>query len=64
MKVPEVHFSGDHKSIAQWRRKKSIEKTAKFRMDMLEEEGELSPEDLKILEEIQREKEGKTNEPD
>jgi tRNA (guanine37-N1)-methyltransferase len=64
MKVPEVLFSGDHKSIAQWRRKKSIEKTAKFRMDMLEEEGELSPEDLKILEEIQREKEGKTNEPD
>jgi len=64
MKVPEVLFSGDHKSIAQWRRKKSLEKTAKFRMDMLEEEGGLSPEDLKILEEIQREKEGKTNEPD
>lgn len=64
MKVPEVLFSGDHKSIAQWRRKKSLEKTAKFRMDMLEEEGQLSPEDLKILEEIQKEKEGKTNEPD
>ena len=64
MKVPEVLFSGDHKSIARWRRKKSLEKTAKFRMDMLEEEEELSPEDLKILEEIQREKEGKTNEPD
>jgi len=64
MKVPEVLFSGDHKSIARWRRKKSLEKTAKFRMDMLEEEEKLSPEDLKILEEIQREKEGKTNEPD
>jgi len=64
MTVPEVLFSGDHKSIARWRRKKSLEKTAKFRMDMLEEEGKLSPEDLKILEEIQREKEGKTNEPD
>jgi len=64
MKVPEILFSGDHKSIARWRRKKSLEKTAKFRMDMLEEEGKLSPEDLKVLEEIQREKEGKTNEPD
>ena len=64
MKVPEVLFSGDHNSIARWRRKKSLEKTAKFRMDLLEAEGELSPEDLKILEEIQREKEGKSNEPD
>jgi tRNA (guanine37-N1)-methyltransferase len=64
MKVPDVLFSGDHESIAQWRRQKSLEKTAKFRMDLLEEEGELSSEDLQILEEIQREKEGKTNEPD
>jgi tRNA (guanine37-N1)-methyltransferase len=64
MKGPEVLFSGDHESIARWRRKKSLEKTAKFRMDLLEEEGELSPEDLEILEEIQKEKKGKTNEPD
>jgi tRNA (guanine37-N1)-methyltransferase len=64
MRVPEVLFSGDHKNIAQWRRKKSLEKTAEFRMDLLKEEGKLSPEDLRILDEIQREKEGKTNEPD
>jgi tRNA (guanine37-N1)-methyltransferase len=64
MKVPEVLFSGDHKNIAQWQRKKSLEKTAKYRIDLLEKEGKLSPEDLKILEEIQREKEGKTDEPD
>lgn len=64
MRVPEVLFSGDHKNIAQWRRNKSLEKTAKFRMDLLKEEGKLSPEDLRILDEIQREKEGKTNEPD
>jgi tRNA (guanine37-N1)-methyltransferase len=64
MKVPEVLFSGDHKNIAQWRRKKSLEKTAKYRIDLLERERKLSPEDLKILEEIQREKEGKTDEPD
>ena len=63
MKVPEVLFSGDHESIARWRRKKSLEKTAKFRLDLLEEEG-LSSDDLRILEEIQREKEGKSNEPD
>ncbi len=64
MRVPEVLFSGDHKNIAQWRRKKSLEKTAEFRMDLLKEEGKLSPEDLRILDEIQREKEGKTDEPD
>ncbi len=64
MKVPDVLFSGDHKSIAHWRRKKSLEKTAKFRMDLLENKSGLSPEDLEILEEILREKEGKSNEPD
>jgi tRNA (guanine37-N1)-methyltransferase len=64
LKVPDVLFSGDHKSIAYWRRKKSLEKTAKFRMDLLEKAGELSSQDLEILEEIIREKEGKSNEPD
>ena len=37
---------------------------AEVRMDLLEEEGILSSEDLQILEEIHREKEGQTNEPD
>jgi tRNA (guanine37-N1)-methyltransferase len=64
MKVPDILFSGDHKSIARWRRKKALEKTAKFRMDLLEEKGDLSPEDLDILDEIHRQKEGKENEPD
>ena len=64
MKVPDVLFSGDHKSIARWRRKKSLEKTATFRMDLLEGEKDLSAEDLEILEEIQKEKKGKSNEPD
>lgn len=63
MKVPEVLFSGNHRKIALWRRKRSLEKTAKFRMDLLEEKN-LSPEDLKILDEIHQEKEGKTDEPD
>jgi tRNA (guanine37-N1)-methyltransferase len=64
MKVPEVLFSGDHQSIALWRRKKSLEKTAKFRMDLLEKEENLSSQDLEVVEEIQSKKEGKSNEPD
>lgn len=64
MKVPEVLFSGDHKRISQWRWKKSLEKTAEFRMDFLEQEGTLTPEDRKFVEEIKRKKEGKRDEPD
>ena len=55
MKVPSVLFSGDHKKIADWRRKKSIEKTWLRRPDMLEGR-ELSSEDKRILKEIQRER--------
>ncbi len=64
LKVPDVLFSGDHTRIARWRRRKSLEKTAKFRMDLLEKKGQLSPEDMDILGEILREEEGKSNEPD
>lgn len=35
MKVPEVLLSGDHKKIAQWRKEKSLEKTKKYRPDLL-----------------------------
>ncbi len=63
MQVPEVLFSGDHEKIARWRRKKSFEKTTQFRMDLLEERN-LSPADLKMLDEIHRKKEGKTDESD
>lgn len=58
MRVPGVLFSGDHQKIAQWRRKKSIEKTWLRRPDMLERQ-DLSLEDGKILEEIQRERKGR-----
>jgi tRNA (guanine37-N1)-methyltransferase len=64
LKAPDVLFSGDHKRIALWKRKKSLEKTAKFRMDLLDKEGKLSPEDLEILKEILRDKEGKSDELD
>jgi len=58
MRVPGVLFSGDHEKIAHWRRKRSIEKTWLRRQDMLERR-ELSLEDKKILEEIQRERKGR-----
>ena len=34
-KVPEVLLSGDHKKIEQWRKQKSLEKTKKFRPDLI-----------------------------
>jgi tRNA (guanine37-N1)-methyltransferase len=34
MKVPEVLFSGDHKRIEAWRRKKALEKTWAIRPDL------------------------------
>ncbi len=36
MKVPEVLFSGDHKKIQDWRKKKSLEKTKSKRPDLLD----------------------------
>lgn len=36
MDVPEVLRSGNHKAIAEWRRKSAIERTAKLRPDLLE----------------------------
>jgi len=62
-KVPDVLFSGDHKKIAYWRRKKSLEKTWLLRPEMLKEI-KLSPEDKKILKEIKSEWKGKKNEFD
>ena len=63
MKVPEVLFSGNHKRIERWRKRKSIEKTWFLRPELLRER-KLNPEDKKILEEIQTEKKGKKDEPD
>lgn len=58
MRVPDVLFSGDHKKIARWRRRKSIEKTWLRRPDMLKKR-KLSPEDRRILGEIQSERKEK-----
>ena len=36
MKVPDILLSGDHAKIAQWRREQALERTKKWRPDLLE----------------------------
>ena len=36
MKVPDILLSGNHKKIAQWRKEQSLERTKKFRPDLLD----------------------------
>jgi tRNA (guanine37-N1)-methyltransferase len=36
MKVPDILLSGDHKKIAEWRHQQAVERTKKFRPDLLE----------------------------
>ncbi len=55
LKVPAVLFSGDHKKIEAWRRKKALEKTARRRPDLLAQR-ELSPEERKLLAQITKER--------
>jgi tRNA (guanine37-N1)-methyltransferase len=50
-----VLFSGDHKKVERWRRKKALEKTLERRPDLLKNK-ELAPEDEGLLEEIQNER--------
>lgn len=45
MDVPEVLLSGDHARIAAWRRQNALERTARWRPDLLEGAG-LTPEEL------------------
>ncbi|MHC4528502.1 MAG: tRNA (guanosine(37)-N1)-methyltransferase TrmD, partial [Planctomycetota bacterium] len=35
MKVPDILLSGDHGKIAEWRRQKALERTQKWRPDLL-----------------------------
>jgi len=53
--VPQVLFSGDHKKIERWRRKKALEKTLTKRPDLLDGR-ELVPGDRELLEEIRNER--------
>jgi len=55
MKVPDVLFSGDHKNIERWRRKKALEKTWLRRPDLLKGR-ESSTGDIKLMREIKKER--------
>jgi tRNA (guanine37-N1)-methyltransferase len=57
LKVPQVLFSGDHKRIERWRRKKALEKTIRLRPDLVTHKT-LTPEDRRLLEEIPNERKG------
>ncbi len=50
LQIPAVLKSGDHKAIAQWRRKQAIGRTFKRRPDLLQENS-LSSEDKALLKE-------------
>jgi len=52
-RVPEVLLSGDHARIAAWRRRQSLARTLRRRPDLLAR-AELTTEDRKVLDEIQR----------
>lgn len=53
MTVPDVLFSGDHKKIQDWRRRKALEKTMRLRPDLIEQK-KLSPEEKNRSEEIHK----------
>jgi tRNA (guanine37-N1)-methyltransferase len=53
MKVPDVIISGNHKKIEEWRAKESLRRTLTRRPDLLQEI-ELTNEQVKWLEEIQK----------
>ena len=52
--VPEVLLNGDHAKIRKWRRRESLAATMRYRPDLLEK-ANLSPEDRKILKELESE---------
>ena len=37
MRVPEVLLGGDHAAVAEWRRRQSLDRTAKRRPDLLQD---------------------------
>ena len=51
MDVPEVLLSGDHAAVDAWRRRMSIERTARLRPDLLAS-ADLSPEERSFLEKL------------
>lgn len=55
-RAPEVLLGGDHEKVARWRRKKSLERTMDKRPDMFEKLELSDKNDLKLLEEIKKER--------
>ena len=55
MRVPDVLLSGNHKDIKEYRLKESLRKTLERRPDLLEKRV-LTKEEVKLLEEIKKEK--------
>jgi tRNA (guanine37-N1)-methyltransferase len=51
MAVPEALMSGDHEAIRRWRRKKALEKTLRYRPELIERVV-LSDEDRDIVESL------------
>jgi len=54
MEVPSELTSGNHARIAKWRRQKALERTWRYRPDLLES-APLLPEDKKYLEQLDKE---------
>ena len=55
MKVPDVLMSGDHQKIATWRHRKSLERTFKYRPDLLTKI-DLSGSDIDYINELKSQK--------
>lgn len=55
--VPEVLANGNHEQIRAWRRRKALEKTLRFRPDLIEE-NRLSEEEKRILHELRKQVSG------
>ncbi|MGE5585400.1 MAG: tRNA (guanosine(37)-N1)-methyltransferase TrmD [Bacillota bacterium] len=55
MTVPEVLVSGDHEKVRLWRRKQALARTLERRPDLIRS-ASLTPEDERLLEEIERER--------
>lgn len=51
MSVPDVLLSGNHEAVAQWRRRSSVERTVRWRPDMLEHIT-LSPEEQRWVRDV------------
>jgi tRNA (guanine37-N1)-methyltransferase len=54
LSVPEVLANGNHEQIRTWRRRKALEKTLRFRSDLLQDM-ELSAADKKLVAELKQE---------